>query len=239
MIPQKGCLSLMRFDVLTIFPAIFQGPTSTSMIQKALEKGLIEFHIHDLRDYSEDPHRRIDDAPFGGGAGMVFKPEPIFRAVEAVKRSSQQFSSRVILLSPQGIPFQQKKAEELQRFEQLILICGRYEGVDERVREFLIDEEISIGDYVLMGGELAAMVLVEVITRLIPQVLGDPNSARRESFSTGKLDYPQYTRPADFRGMKVPEILLSGNHAEIERWRKAKALENTMKKRPDLLKEAQ
>ncbi len=229
----------MRFDVLTIFPEIFQGPSSVGMIQKAIDKGLIEFHIHNLRDYAEGPHRQVDDTPFGGGAGMVFKPEPIFHAVETVQRSSQQSSSRVILLSPQGIPFHQKKAEELKHIEQLILICGRYEGVDERVREFLIDEEISIGDYVLMGGELAAIVVIEVITRLIPQVLGDPDSARRESFTTGKLDYPQYTRPADFRGMKVPDILLSGNHVEVERWRQEKALENTMKKRPDLLKRAQ
>ncbi len=229
----------MRFDVLTIFPEIFQGPSSVGMIQKAIDKGLIEFYIHNLRDYAEGPHRQVDDTPFGGGAGMVFKPEPIFHAVETVQRSSQQSSSRVILLSPQGIPFHQKKAEELKHIEQLILICGRYEGVDERVRDFLIDEEISIGDYVLMGGELAAMVVIEVITRLIPQVLGDPDSARRESFTTGKLDYPQYTRPADFRGMKVPDILLSGNHAEVERWRQEKALENTMKKRPDLLKRAQ
>ncbi len=229
----------MRFDVLTIFPEIFQGPSSVGMIQKAIDKGLIEFYIHNLRDYAEGPHRQVDDTPFGGGAGMVFKPEPIFHAVETVQRSSQQSSSRVILLSPQGIPFHQKKAEELKHIEQLILICGRYEGVDERVRDFLIDEEISIGDYVLMGGELAAMVVIEVITRLIPQVLGDPDSARRESFTTGKLDYPQYTRPADFRGMKVPDILLSGNHVEVERWRQEKALENTMKKRPDLLKRAQ
>jgi tRNA (guanine37-N1)-methyltransferase len=229
----------MRFDVLTIFPALFQGPASIGMIKKALEKRLIQFNIHNLRDYAEGPHRQVDDAPFGGGAGMVFKPEPIFRAVEEAQKNFQRSSSRVILLSPQGIPFQQKKAEELGRFKQLILICGRYEGVDERVREFLIDEEISIGDYVLMGGELAAMVVIEVITRLIPQVLGDPSSAKEESFTTGKLDYPHYTRPADFRGMQVPEILLSGNHAEIEKWREAKAMENTMKKRPDLLKRAQ
>ncbi len=226
----------MRFDVLTIFPSIFQGPSSESMIKKAIEKGLIEINIHNLRDYAEGPHRQVDDAPFGGGAGMVFKPEPIFKAVEAIKSRTQGKSSRVILLSPQGARFHQKKAEDLLKYMQLILVCGRYEGVDERVREFLIDEEISIGDYILMGGELAAAVLIEVITRIIPNVLGDPCSSKRESFTTGKLDYPQYTRPADFRGMKVPQVLLSGNHAEIEKWRQAKALESTMKKRPDLLK---
>ena len=229
----------MRFDIVTIFPGIFHGPSSESMIRKAVERGLIEINIHNLRDYAEDPHRKVDDSPFGGGAGMVFKPEPVFRAVEAIKESGLKIPPRVILLSPQGVPFHQKKAEELRAYQQLILICGRYEGVDERIRQFLIDEEISIGDYILMGGELAAMVVVEVITRLIPHVLGDPSSARRESFTTGKLDYPQYTRPADFRGMKVPEVLLSGNHAEIERWRQAKALESTIKKRPDLLKKAQ
>lgn len=229
----------MRFDVLTIFPAIFQGPSSESIIQKAIKKGFIEFNIHNLRDYAEDPHNQVDDAPYGGGAGMVFKPEPIFHAVEDIQSTSQQSSSQVILLSPQGVPFHQRKAEELLRFKQLIFICGRYEGVDERVRQFLVDDEISLGDYILMGGELAAMVMIEVITRLIPHVLGDPGSAERESFTTGKLDYPQYTRPADFRGMKVPDVLLSGNHAEIEKWRQAKALENTMKKRPDLLKNAQ
>lgn len=228
----------MRFDILTIFPAIFHGPSTESLIRKAVEQGCIEINVHNLRDYAESTHRQVDDAPFGGGAGMVFKPEPIFKAVEAIQSSSQESPLRVILLSPQGVPFHQKKAEELLKYKQLILICGRYEGVDERVREFLVDEEISIGDYILMGGELAAMVLVEVITRLIPDVLGDPCSVKRESFTTGKLDYPQYTRPADFRGMKVPDILLSGNHAEIEKWREAKALENTMKKRPDLLKKS-
>lgn len=229
----------MRFDVLTIFPAIFQGPSTESIIQKAIDKGLIEFHIHNLRDYAEGPHKQVDDAPYGGGAGMVFKPEPIFHAVEKLQNIAQQSSSRVILLSPQGVPFHQKKAEELLGCKQIIFICGRYEGVDERVRKYLIDEEISLGDYILMGGELAAMVMIEVMTRLIPQVLGDPGSAERESFTTGKLDYPQYTRPADFRGMKVPDVLLSGNHAEIEKWRQEKALENTMKKRPDLLKNPQ
>ncbi|RMG55703.1 MAG: tRNA (guanosine(37)-N1)-methyltransferase TrmD [Acidobacteria bacterium] len=229
----------MRFDVLTIFPGMFRGPLEYSILKRAQDQGIIQIHIHDLRDYATDKHRMVDDRPFGGGAGMVFKPEPIFRAVETlIGGRSVPASTAVILLSPQGRVFHQREAERLSRMERLILICGRYEGVDERVAEHLATDEISIGDYILTGGEIPAMVIIDAVTRLLPGALGHHASAQRDSFAEGILDYPQYTRPADFRGLKVPDILLSGHHAEIERWRRRKALEKTLRVRPDLLARA-
>lgn len=224
----------MRFDVITIFPEIFSGVFDFGIIRRAVEAGLIEIHIHDLRDYTHDRHRQVDDRPFGGGAGMVMKPEPLFRAVEAL--TNEESEARVALLSPQGRLFNQQVADEYSRKRRVILICGRYEGVDERVVEHLITDELSIGDYVLSGGEIPAMVVVDAVTRLIPGALGCGDSAERESFVSGSLDYPHYTRPAEYRGMKVPEVLLSGNHAEIERWRRDESLKKTMRRRPDLIK---
>lgn len=225
----------MRVDIITLFPLMFKGPFEESIIRRAREKGILEIYLHDLRMFTHDKHRTVDDAPFGGGGGMVMKPEPLFEAVEKIRERLEP-PPWVILLSPQGVPFNQGKAKELAGKRNIILICGRYEGVDERVREHLVDEEISIGDYVLTGGELAAMVLVDVVIRMLPGVLGCEDSARKDSFfHGGLLDYPQYTRPASFRGWKVPAVLLSGNHQEIERWRRRKMVENTLKKRPDLL----
>ena len=229
----------MLFDVITIFPQFFHSPLSVGFLKKALDKKIIEVRITDLRDYTTDRHRTADDRPFGGGRGMVLKPEPIFKAVEAVRRSEDEKRTAVILLSPQGRPFGQQEAERFSQKEQMILICGRYEGVDDRVRQHLITEEVSIGDYVLAGGELPALVVMEVVTRLLPSAVGAPQSLVDESFYKGILDFPCYTRPASFRGMRVPEVLLSGNHQEIRRWRKRKALESTLKKRPDLLHRAQ
>ena len=225
----------MKFDIVTIFPEMFQGPLTESIIRRAVEKKIIEIGIHDLRDFAEGVHRQVDDTPFGGGGGMVLKPEPLFKAVSSIRGDRRTGAERVILLSPQGERFDQRKAEELLKYERLILLCGRYEGVDERVRERLADEEISIGDFVITGGELAAMVVIDALTRLIPGVLGDLESSRKDSFAAGILGYPQYTRPAEFQGMKVPEVLLSGDHRQIDRWRKEKALENTIRKRPDLI----
>jgi tRNA (guanine37-N1)-methyltransferase len=222
----------MRFDIITIFPEIFSGVFDFGIVRRAVEAGLIEIQIHDLRDYAPDRHRQVDDRPFGGGAGMVMKPEPLFRAVEAV---TNRESARVILLSPQGRLFSQAVAEEYSQASRLVLVCGRYEGVDERVVEHLISDELSVGDYVLSGGEIPAMVVVDAVTRLIPGALGCAQSAERESFSDGLLDHPQYTRPADYRGLKPPEVLLSGNHAEIECWRRRKSIEKTLRSRPDLI----
>jgi tRNA (guanine37-N1)-methyltransferase len=226
----------MRFDIVTIFPEIFGGPFDFGIIKRAVAAGLIEIAIHDLRDYTVDRHRQVDDRPFGGGAGMVMKPEPLFRAVEDITRSR---TAKVVLLSPQGRLFNQEVAKELAGVNRLVLICGRYEGVDERVVENLVDDELSIGDYVLSGGEIPAMVLVDAIVRLLPGALGCESSIEQESFSRasdwqGLLDYPQYTRPANYRGLEVPEVLLGGNHGEIERWRRGKAIEKTLKRRPDL-----
>lgn len=197
----------------------------------------MQINLYDLREFANDRHRTVDDLPYGGGAGMVMKPGPLFRAVEKV-REEKRPSSKVILLSPQGQPFAQEKAKELAEEESLILICGHYEGVDERVREHLIDEELSVGDFVLTGGELAAMVIIDAIARMLPEVLGCEDSIREDSFYQTLLDYPHYTRPAEFRGWKVPGVLISGNHQKIKEWRKKKKLENTFKKRPDLLKTA-
>jgi tRNA (guanine37-N1)-methyltransferase len=229
----------MRFDVITIFPEMFRGVFDFGIIRRAVEAGLIEIAIHDLRDFTDDRHRQVDDRPFGGGAGMVMKPEPLFKAIESVGGAG---GKTVVLLSPQGRLFSQQVAEEFSGKPGLVMVCGRYEGVDERVVEHLVDEEISIGDYVLTGGELPAMVVIDAVTRLIPGALGCEQSAQRESFSqgggwTGMLDHPHYTRPADYRGFKVPEVLLSGHHEEIERWRRAKALEKTIARRPDLVAE--
>ena len=221
----------MRIDILTLFPEIFRGAFDESIVKRAREKGVVEIHLHNIRDYTHDRHRKADDRPFGGGPGMVLKPEPVFECVESIGAPARS----LIYLTPQGQRFSQTKAEELSRRERLVLLCGHYEEIDERIRTVLVGEEISIGDYVLSNGEMPAMVVVDCVVRLIPGVLGDDESAQTESFTSGILDYPQYTRPAEFRGMKVPEILLSGNHQEIRKWRESKALERTQKVRPDLL----
>jgi len=233
----------MHFDLLTIFPEFFAGPFDFGIIQRAREQGLIEIAIHDLRSFTFDKHYVVDDRPFGGGDGMVLKPEPIFRAVESLLGAEGQFEpgkrTAVALLSPQGRLFRQAEAERFAReCSRMILICGRYEGIDERVVEHLVTDEISIGDYVLTGGEVPAMVIVDAVTRLLPHALGSETSAVHDSFSEGLLDCPHYTRPADFRGLPVPEVLLSGHHGEIARWRRRAALLKTLKMRPDLLPQA-
>jgi len=230
----------IHYDILTIFPEAFQGIFSVGMVRKAREAGLVSIAVHNLRDYATDKHRTTDDTPYGGGGGMVMKPEPIFRAVEALLAQPDLPSQNVpiILLSPQGRLFTHEVARELARHPRLILICGRYEGVDERVRQLLATDEISIGDYVLSGGEIAAMAIVEATVRLIPGVLGDPGAPFEDSLAEGLLEYPHYTRPRVFRGVAVPEVLLSGNHAEIVRWRRQQALKRTWERRPDLLKKA-
>lgn len=221
----------MKIDVLTLFPAMFAGPLDESIVNRARQAGLLDLKIHNLRDFAHDRHRTVDDRPFGGGPGMLLKPEPLFEAVEALTREH----TRVVLLSPSGRPFSQAVAREMAGWNDLLLVSGHYEGFDERVREELADDELSIGDYVLTNGTLAAMVVIDAVTRLLPGALGDDQSAADESFSHGLLEYPQYTRPAEFRGMKVPEVLLSGNHAEIAKWRAAQAQLRTQERRPDLL----
>jgi len=221
---------MIKIDIITIFPEMFEGPFNVSIIKRAKEKGLVNISIHNLRDYTTDKHRSVDDYPYGGGSGMVMKPEPIFRAVRALRKED----SEVILLSPSGDLFNQKMAEEFAQKSHLILICGRYEGIDERVKT-IITREISIGDYVLSGGEIPAMVIVDTVVRLIPGAVGDPNSLREESFQWGILEYPHYTHPRDFEGLKVPEVLLSGDHEKIRRWRRKEALRRTLLRRPDLL----
>lgn len=228
----------MQVDVITLFPSMFKGFLEESIIKRAQDKRLLRVSLHNLRQFTHNRHKTVDDLPFGGGGGMVMKPEPLFEAVENIVGGGVKSTPRIILLSPQGIPLNQEKVKELAREESLLLICGHYEGVDERVKEHLINEEISIGDYVLTGGELVAMVLIDAVARMLPGVLGCENSAREDSFYDGLLDYPQYTRPAVFRGWKVPEVLLSGNHQNIRYWRRRKKLESTLKKRPDLLKRA-
>ena len=227
----------MKVDILTLFPNMFSSPFQESILGKAIEKGLIHIRTINIRDYALDKHQVVDDTPYGGGQGMVMKVEPIARAIEWVK--SQAPSAWTIYLTPQGTPFNQKMARRLSNRPHLILLCGRYEGIDERVRELFVDEEVSIGDYVLTGGELAAMVLIDAISRLLPGVLGSDRSAEEDSFFQSLLEYPQFTRPSSFRGREVPEILLSGNHSAIERWRRKEALRRTLSRRPDLLKEAQ
>jgi tRNA (guanine37-N1)-methyltransferase len=249
----------MLVDLVTIFPDFFRGPMDYGILRRAREAGLVEVNVHDLREFTSDKHRTVDDRPFGGGEGMVLKPEPIFECIEKLNvapredRLGKTVKQSVILLSAQGRRLDQALAEELAGLERIVLICGRYEGVDERVGEHLADREISIGDYVLSGGELGAAVIVDVVTRLIPGAVGNENSTRQESFTSssaevvagdapsstcvsgGLLDYPHYTRPAEFRGMAVPEVLVNGNHDEIRRWRRRRALEKTLRNRPDLL----
>ncbi|MEY2429188.1 MAG: tRNA (guanine37-N1)-methyltransferase [Verrucomicrobiota bacterium] len=221
----------MKIDVLTLFPAMFAGPLDESIIKRAREAGRLDLKIHNLRDYAHDRHKTVDDRPFGGGPGMLLKPEPIFEAVESLAREN----TRVILLSPAGRMFNQAIAAELAQVPELLFVSGHYEGFDDRVREQLADDELSIGDYVLTNGALPVMVIIDAVTRLLPGVLGDDESAQEESFSHGLLEYPQYTRPAEFRGMKVPEVLLSGNHGEIAKWRAEQARLRTKERRPDLL----
>lgn len=223
----------MRFDVFTIFPEIFDPYINLSILKKAQENQLVDIRLFNIRDWTEDKHHTTDDTPFGGGGGMVMKPEPIFSAVEEIE--GQPPECPVILLSPQGELLDHRIAAELSNEDRLALICGRYEGVDERVREHLVTREISIGDYVLSGGELPALILIEAVTRLLPGALGDPEGASDDSFASGLLEYPHYTRPSDFRNWQIPGVLLSGNHKQIQRWRRKQALIRTIQKRPDLL----
>ena len=220
----------MKIQIITLFPEMFIGPFDQSIIKRAKEKGLVEIKIHNLRQWSADKHKTVDDHPYGGGIGMVMMVEPIYRALQDLKKQN----SHIILTDPGGIPFNQLKARKLSKMEDLIIVSGHYEDIDERVKEHLMGDEISIGDYVLTGGELPAMVIVDAIVRLIPGVLEKPEATKLESFSENLLEYPQYTRPEEFKGWKVPEILLSGNHKKIEKWRKEKSLEKTKKLRPDL-----
>ena len=226
---------MIRFDILTVFPEMFTSPLDCSLLKKAVERGLISVHLHDIRDHARDKHRMTDDAPYGGGCGMVMKVEPIDRTLQTVPRIGDE--TPIILMTPQGERFCQKMAEELAGHPQLILVCGHYEGVDERVRVHLVHREISIGDYVLTGGELSAMVIVDAVSRLVPGVLGNRESASMDSFSMGLLEYPHYTRPSEYRGWGVPEALVNGNHREIEVWRRRAAILRTREKRPDLLRE--
>lgn len=249
----------MKIEILTIFPDFFRGPLDYGIVSRARQAGLVEIHVRDLREFTHDKHRTVDDRPFGGGEGMVLKPEPLFEAIESldlgmVEERTSAGKESVILLSAQGKRFDQNEAGKLASLERLVLICGRYEGVDERVAEHIADRELSIGDYVLSGGELGAAIIVDAVTRLLPGSLGNEASSRQESFtavqqmvfegpsstcaSGGLLDYPHYTRPANFRGLQVPEVLVSGNHEEIRRWRRKTALQKTFRNRPDLLKDA-
>jgi len=228
----------MHIDIITIFPKMFEPILNESIIKRAQTKGKVKIRIHDLRDFTADKHRKVDDRPFGGGSGMVMGAQPIFDAAESIKLKTQnsRLKTKVILLCPQGEKLTQKACKRIAKYKHLILICGHYEGVDERVRQNLADEEISIGDYVLTGGELPAMVLVDSVVRLLPGVLGDKNSLNFESFESNLLEYPHYTRPANFRGMLVPQVLLSGDHTKIEEWRKKQAIKRTRQRRPDILK---
>jgi tRNA (guanine37-N1)-methyltransferase len=228
----------VRFDLVTIFPRLFDGPLGEGIVHRAIEAGLVDVRVHDLRDYTSDRHRSVDDVSYGGGPGMVFKPEPLVRAVEAITADGGR-PDAVILTSPQGRRFTQAEAVRLAGLSRVAVLCGRYEGVDERVHELLALEELSIGDYVLSGGELAALVVVDAVVRLIPGAVGDEQSVELDSFTRGLLDYPHYTRPADFRGSRVPDVLLSGHHAAIERWRKRQAVARTLARRPDLLPDAE
>ncbi len=223
----------MRIDVLTLFPAMFAGPLDESIIRRARDAGILDLRIHNLRDWTHDRHKTVDDRPFGGGPGMVLKPEPIFEAVEALRRD-HPVPPRVILTSPSGRVFNQTLAEELSKEPSILLVCGSYEGFDERLREHLADDELSIGDYVLTNGALPAMVIVDTVARLLPGALGHDQSSVEESFSEGLIEYPHWTRPAEFRGWRVPEILMSGNHAEIARWRRQESIRRTFLRRPDL-----
>jgi len=228
---------MIRFDILSIFPEMFESPLNYSILKRAKEKELVEIHLHNIRDYAEDKHKMTDDAPYGGGGGMVMKVEPIDRALASIV--PVRGNALVVLLTPQGDTFSQKMAEEMSIYSQIILICGHYEGVDERVRAHLVDREISIGDFVLTGGELSAMVLVDAVSRLVPGVLGNYEAASFDSFSIGMLEYPHYTRPACYRSWSVPEVLMSGNHREIEKWRRKESLRRTYLRRPDLIEKIQ
>lgn len=222
----------MKFDVLTLFPGMF-APMNDSIIGRGIERGLIELNLWNIRDYAVDRHHTVDDSPYGGGAGMVMKVEPLYACIEKVR--SQRPQAKVLLTSPRGVPFTQKMAHDLATLPELIIVCGRYEGVDERVTELCIDQEVSIGDFVLTGGELAAMTIVDAVGRLLPGVLGSEDSARDESFTEGLLEYPQYTRPPEFQGLTVPDVLLSGNHSVIATWRRNQAIMRTVEARPELL----
>lgn len=227
----------MKIDILTLFPEMFQGPFDTSIIKRAREKGLISIEFINIRDFSRNKHRTVDDTPYGGGAGMVIAPEPVFEAMDYISRQCNGSPpGRVILMCPTGSPFSQELAKELAREDHLVIICGHYEGFDERIREGLVTDEVSIGDYVLTGGEIPAMVVVDAVARLVPGVLGEKASAEEDSFYNGLLEYPHYTRPRNYRGMEVPEVLTGGNHERIRRWRRKESLIRTLVRRPDLLK---
>ncbi|MCY6990296.1 tRNA (guanosine(37)-N1)-methyltransferase TrmD [Staphylococcus argensis] len=226
----------MRIDYLTLFPEMFEGVLNHSILKRAQDKGMLNVNTVNFRDYAENKHNQVDDYPFGGGQGMVLKPEPIFNALESLQQTAE---TRVVLMCPQGEPFTQEKAQELSEAEHIVFICGHYEGYDERIREHLVTDEISIGDYVLTGGELPAMTMTDAIVRLIPGVLGNQQSHEDDSFQDGLLEFPQYTRPREYRGMNVPEVLLSGNHARIEAWRREQKLLRTYRNRPDLLEKAE
>jgi tRNA (guanine37-N1)-methyltransferase len=233
----------MKFEIFTLLPEVFPPYLESSILQRARQRGFIEVNVHNIRDYTHDKHHTTDDTPYGGGGGMVMKPEPVFEAVESVlgidAGQAQPPPIPIILLTPQGRVFTQRVAEELSTYERIALLCGRYEGVDERIREHLVTDEISIGDYVLTGGELPALMVIDAVSRLIPGVLGDPTGAEDDSHSMGLLEYPHYTRPPEFRSWQVPEILLSGDHGRIEKWRREQALTRTFNKRPDMLENAE
>ena len=236
-------MTIMQFEVFTLLPEVFPTYLESSILQRARQRGLIDVRVHNIRDYTHDRHHTTDDTPYGGGGGMVMKPEPVFEAVESVLGQSDDLLRDqpvpVILLTPQGRVFTQRVAEELSRYERIVLLCGRYEGVDERIREHLVTDEISIGDYVLTGGELPALLIIDAVSRLLPGVLGDPTGAEDDSHSMGLLEYPHYTKPPEFRGWNVPEVLASGNHARIEQWRREQALARTYARRPDMLEKAE
>jgi tRNA (guanine37-N1)-methyltransferase len=228
----------MKFDIVTIFPRMVEAGLAEGVVGRGIERGLLDIEVHDLRVHTTDRHRTVDDVPYGGGPGMVMKPEPLWKAVGAIRRERGE-PSAIVLLTPQGRVFTQHEAERLSRLPHVALLCGRYEGMDERVRELVATDEISIGDYVLSGGELAALVVVDAVSRLVPGVVGDAQSVEGDSFARGLLDYPHYTRPVEFEGHQVPGVLLSGHHAEVRRWRKREALRRTLERRPDLLATAQ
>ena len=234
----------MQFEVFTLLPEVFPPYLDSSILQRARQRGLVTVNVHNIRDYTHDRHHMTDDTPYGGGGGMVMKPEPVFEAVESVlgpiaHQTPPQLACPIIMLTPQGRVFTQSVAEDLSRYERIALLCGRYEGLDERIRQHLVTDEISIGDYVLTGGELPALILIDAITRLIPGVLGDPDGAIDDSHATGLLEYPHYTRPPEFRGWKVPEVLLSGDHAKVDQWRREQSLLRTLARRPDLLEKSE
>jgi tRNA (guanine37-N1)-methyltransferase len=226
---------MIRFDILTLFPDMFHSPLASSVLKRAIDRGIIRVNIYNIRDFTTDKHRVADDSPYGGGSGMVMMAGPIVTGIEGIK--SANGPPRVILMTPQGVRFDHNEAKRLSKYDHLLFVCGRYEGIDERVRDY-VDEELSIGDYILMGGELAVMVVIDAVSRFMPEVLGSAESVLEESFANALLEYPQYTRPRDFRGKRVPEVLISGNHRQINYWRRKEALRRTLLRRPDLLREA-